>query len=293
MAATTVDEVLAQLQQTITDCENRNDRAGYFASLYYKVTDQVRQGIANNDFEDGARMERLDVLFANRYLDALDSWRNDRPLTRSWQVALDATRQTSLLTLQHLLLGINAHINLDLGIAAVETARAQGQPIQTIHKDFDAINAILGALTYQVLHDVNQISPLISLLGVHENHTESILIQFSIGNARDGAWCFAEALSPLTGDAQTAAITQRDNDIAVLARQLVTTRGFIRLTVALIHLFEWKNPRRIMRVLNGYKKSFIQVRPGAAAGVTAGVTAGTTAGVTAGAAAAPGAQSHP
>jgi hypothetical protein len=261
MPVSTINEVLAELQQIITDCENRSDRAGYFASLYYKVTDQVRQGIANNDFENGPRMEKLDVLFANRYLDALDNWRNNRPLTNSWKVALDATRQSSLLTLQHLLLGINAHINLDLGIAAVETARAQGQQIQDIHKDFDAINAIIGSLTYQVLHDINQISPLLSLLGIHENHTESILIQFSIGNARDGAWCFAEALSPLTGDAQTAAIAQRDKDIAVLANQLVRSRGFIRLTVALIHLFEWKNPRRIIGVLNAYQKTFIRVSP--------------------------------
>src|SRR6202008_4811607 len=98
------------------------DRAGYFAALYYKVTSRVRDGIHNGEFEDGARMEKLDVLFASRYLDAYTKWRNGQQPSLSWQTAFESTKRSSVLVLQHLLLGMNAHINLDLGIAAAEVA---------------------------------------------------------------------------------------------------------------------------------------------------------------------------
>jgi hypothetical protein len=255
---TTIDEVLTALERIIADSKATEDRVGFFASLYHKVTAAVKEGIAKGDFQDGPRMARLDVLFANRYLSALDNWRNGEPVTESWKVALDATKNSSLLILQHLLLGINAHINLDLGIAAVETVG--DQPIQSIHQDFDAINAIIGSLTYQVINEINQMSPLLSLMGLHANNTSSFLVQFSVGNARDGAWCFAEALSSLEGLDYGKCLQGRDKDVSTLAKALTTSSGFLKFTLWLIHLFERKNPARIIAVLGSYQKKFIKAR---------------------------------
>lgn len=93
-------------------------RLGYFAALYRRVTMAVKQGVADNIFQDGARMERLDVIFANRYLDALQEFRNGQPTTMSWRAAFQAAAHWYPLVLQQLLVGMNAHINLDLGVAA-------------------------------------------------------------------------------------------------------------------------------------------------------------------------------
>lgn len=254
--ATTIDEVLSQLEKIIADAQASKDRTGYFAALYHKVTSGVKEGIAKGDFQNGPRMERLDVIFANRYLQALDQWRNGQPLTDSWKIAFDATKESSLLVLQHLLLGINAHINLDLGIAAVETIN--NEPIEDIHTDFDAINTIIGSLTYQVIHEIDRMSPLLSLIGLQANNTDSFLIQFSIGNARDGAWCFAQELSTKKGDDYSNYINARDKDIATLGKTLADTTGFLAFTLGIIHLFEWKDPRRIIAELDGYKKAFIK-----------------------------------
>lgn len=257
MAATTIDEVLLKLEKIIADSRLANDRTGFFASLYYKVTSRVKEGIAKNEFDNGARMEKLDVLFANRYLDALEKWRAGAPTTASWKTALDATKDPSALVLQHLLLGMNAHINLDLGIAAVEAT--QGQSLQDIEKDFDSINTIIGSLTYEVINEINRMSPLISLIGLHSANTESILIQFSVSNARDGAWCFAEDLSRKKGTDYTLFIEARDKDIHTLGNTLLHFKGTLRFTVWLIHLFEWKNPARIITALHEYKKKYIRV----------------------------------
>jgi hypothetical protein len=256
--ATTIDEVLSRLEKIIADSQDTDKRTGFFAALYYKVTSRVKDGIVKNEFADGARMERLDVRFANRYLSALEQWQKAIPPTGSWKIALDSTKRSSILVLQHLLLGVNAHINLDLAIATVETVKENGQQLAEIRKDYDLINAIIGSLTYEVLNEIDRVSPLLSLLGLHGDNQELLLIQFSIGNARDGAWCFAEELDKLTGEEYIACIASRDKDISKLAGALIHVKGFVRLTLWLVHLFEWKNPGKIIRVLDGFKKTFIK-----------------------------------
>ncbi|NIR65754.1 MAG: hypothetical protein GWN00_24945 [Aliifodinibius sp.] len=90
---------------------------GYFAALYRKVTIRVKE-----EFEDPERMERLDVLFANRYLEAFEQYHTRKETTVSWKLAFDTCKRWRPIVLQHLLLGMNTHIRLDLGVAAAETA---------------------------------------------------------------------------------------------------------------------------------------------------------------------------
>jgi len=255
MSAQTLDEVILRLEQIISDAITTDNRAGYFAALYHKVTCRVKEGIANGEFQDGPRMAKLDVVFANRYIDAYDAWtaKHEAAVSRSWHIAFTQLRKRSVLVLQHLLLGMNAHINLDLGIAVVEIAKDFNIPLQQIHQDFNSINTILAALSYEVISDLNRISPLLSLLGMHAGNN-SLLIQFALSNARDGAWCFAE---DLYNNGNT--IASRDQDIHKLGGSIVTTKGFIRLTIFIIHLFELKNPSKITTILRNYQKTYIKV----------------------------------
>ena len=70
MPATTIDQVLDQLDEIIEIARARSSRLGYFPALYRKVTARVRDAILAGRFEDGRRMEHMDVVFANRYIDA-------------------------------------------------------------------------------------------------------------------------------------------------------------------------------------------------------------------------------
>jgi len=256
MPAITIDDILMQLQQIISEGCRNSDRTGYFAALYYKVTAGVKDGIAKGRFENGPRMEQFDIIFASRYLDALNAWKSGKTLSKSWRIAFDGKKNASLLVLQQLLLGMNAHINLDLGIAAVEASEGQ---LESIQNDFDTINTIISSLTYQVLNEIDQVSPLLSLLGLHAGDQSSILIQFSIDNARDGAWCFAEDLAAKKGTDYDACIKQRDQTIFELAGGLVKTKGFMRFTIWFIHLFEWKSPAKIIKVMHESVKRKIVV----------------------------------
>src|SRR5580692_9962210 len=120
MTATTINEVLARLDAIIEQSIAANDRRGFFAAVYKRVTLAVRAGIADGEFDDGPRMERLDVTFANRYLDAYDAYARGDKASMVWVKTFDAARSDDVLVLQHLLLGMNAHIALDLGIAVLD-----------------------------------------------------------------------------------------------------------------------------------------------------------------------------
>jgi len=74
----------------------------------------VKEGIAAGRFDDGPRMERLDVTFANRYLEALNRFRRGESPTPCWLLSFEAAATWPPIVLQHLLLGMNAHINFDL-----------------------------------------------------------------------------------------------------------------------------------------------------------------------------------
>ena len=257
--ATTIDEVIASTEKIITDSIKAESRAGYFATLYLKVTNSVKEGIAKGQFQNGPRMEQLDVIFANRYLQAYYQWQNKQQPTASWALAFQETEKSSVLILEQLLLGMSAHINLDLGIATVETQTNNKAPLEDIHTDFDTMNTIIASLTYEVLAELDKVSPLLSFLGLHAGNTDSVLIQFSIVEARDGAWCFAGELYGKTGADLDAAIHDRDQNILQLGKSIVGQTGALAFTIGLIHLFEWKNPAKIIEALSNDKKKHFTV----------------------------------
>lgn len=256
--ATTIDEVIHRLNGIIETAGRNSDRVGYFASLYQKVTVRVKEGILKNEFEDGPRMERLDVFFANRYLEAVHQWQNKTMPSGPWAVAFEGTRKMRVVLLQQLLLGMNAHINYDLGIAVVDCAG--NNDLLTMQRDFIAINNIIGSLTFEVTNEISRISPLLSLFGLHAQNGQSILIQFSISNARDGAWGFAQELSGKQGEQRAACLLARDGSIKKLAEALKQPKGLIRFTTFIIFLFEWKSPRKIIAALYKYHKVYIRAK---------------------------------
>ena len=259
MKAQNIDEVISQLESIIHDSIKLNNRAGYFAALYHKVTCRVKEGILAGEFEDGPRMELLDVIFANRYLAAYDQWTNKRPTPSSWKIAFEMFDKPKVLVLQHLLLGMNAHINLDLGIAVAEVAKAQNQPIQQLHKDFNLINAILAELTHEVIDELDRVAPLLFLTRLHSEN-DSLLMQFAMSNARDGAWCFSEDLFTKEGAEYSASIEQRDKDIYKLGKSIIEVKDLLRMTVFVIHVFGHKKPSKIIGFLNNSKKASSEVK---------------------------------
>jgi hypothetical protein len=252
----TVEEVLEALDAVIAHALDVRSRVGYFATIYRKVTEKVAEGIATGFFDDGERMQRFDVAFASRYLSALDLYEHGRKPTRSWELAFKASEASRPIILQHLLLGINAHINLDLGIAAAETA--PGAALPSLRRDFDRINEILAVLVGTIERDLAEVSPWIGLLGRIGGRHDDEIVRFSIEVARSEAWCFATELAPLARADWGGPIGARDARMARLARAVLNP-GLLTLGLLVIRARESTDVRRNIEALNRVEKPDLQV----------------------------------
>jgi hypothetical protein len=226
-----IHEVVERLSEIIDWARGSEQPAGYFAALYRVVTLQVAAGIERGFFEDGLRMERLDVVFATRYLDAFDGWRAGRTITRSWAVALARTESWRPIVLQHLLGGINAHINLDLGIAAATVS--PGSAIGGLERDFQRINEILARLVQGTKDGLVTIWPPLRLIDRIAGTAEDAIVDFSMRVARDGAWELALRLASLSPEAWPDVIAARDEVVGGRVADLVYRPGWLASTVLL------------------------------------------------------------
>ncbi|MFZ0312189.1 MAG: DUF5995 family protein [Candidatus Korobacteraceae bacterium] len=193
MSVQSIADVVSALDAIVQQSYDNASRLGYFAALYRRVTCAVRQGIAGGSFQNGPLMEQLDVVFASRYLDALATFQAGGTATRSWRLAFQGCNDAELLILQQLLAGMNAHINLDLGIAAAQVS--PGERLPQLKPDFDAINAVLASLVNTVASEIAVVSPLIGELERIGLRSETSLVNFDMTAARDGAWLTAQRLA--------------------------------------------------------------------------------------------------
>ncbi len=242
----TIEDVLIELDRIILACKTEESRIGYFAILYRQVTRRVRDGILAGEFEDNPRMETLDVLFAKRFIDAYDDWKTGEVITESWNVAFEASSDSGNLVLQHLFLGINAHINLDLGIAASETVG--DQDILGIQNDFNKINLILAELVDGVKTNISTVSPIFGWLVPLAKGRDEMLLNFSIQLARNGAWKYAGEYH--ADSDKEFQINDRDQNISNLGRKLISPGRFLTVIIKVVGFFEWKSVSRTMDQLN-------------------------------------------
>lgn len=232
----TIDEVIRKLDLIIQDAETHNDPAGYFAALYRKVTIKVKEGIAKGYFDDGPRMEQLDVLFAQRYLDAWKAYKLCDQMSCSWKKAFEQSPRYWPIVLQHLLVGMNAHINYDLGIVAAEISK--GKELEDLREDFNRINSILSELVHEVQDNLSSVWPMLKYLLKLTGKVDDYLVDFSMKLARDGAWKFAGEYFRVEESGKAAFLLQRDQRISEIV-QVVTKPGPIAgLILAIVRLTE-------------------------------------------------------
>jgi len=232
--ADTIDGVISSLNKIIDWSIANNKRTGYFASLYRKVTVNVKQGIAQGAFDDGVRMERLDIIFANRYLDAFEAYYGNQPCTKSWRLAFDMTERWFPLVLQHLMLSMNAHINLDLGVAAAQTVPAN--ELTALKADFDRINELLSRMIDEIQNELGKICPMMGLLDNAAGRLDEKLASAGMGFARKQAWQYALDYTASSNKEKTI----RDMDLRLyLLGEALMGAGFLELTLFLfIRLLE-------------------------------------------------------
>ncbi|KRD06486.1 hypothetical protein ASE21_20235 [Flavobacterium sp. Root901] len=234
--AQTINEVIQILDEIIQKSKVEQSNIGLFATLYREVTVRVKEGIQNGSFQNGERMEKLDVIFANRYIKAYYQYQAKEKPSECWGFAFEQAEDFWPIVLQHLLLGINAHINLDLGIASAEVSTIEN--IEDLKHDFDKINAILSNLVGGVEKCLIKIWPTLTWILKATGKIDNFFIDFSMETARTGAWKFATEFVAVPENEREACTQLRDRRIKEIARLVSNPGYFVSVVFKFIRLFE-------------------------------------------------------
>lgn len=249
MTPQTIDEILVELDRIILWARQERNRLGYFAVLYRNVTIKVKEGIAAGMFEDGPRMEKLDVTFANRYLTAFDCFQRGETCSKCWLISFRLASTWRPIILQHLLSGMNAHINFDLGIAAQSVA--PGDQLPSLEHDFNVINGLLAGMVAKVRSNVEEVSPWIRFLDTIDPSGENAFINFSLGKARASAWLVANIVNSTPADRLARKLSILDDGVAMLGSLIGNPKEWLlSLGLYVIRARESNNIPHVIDVLS-------------------------------------------
>jgi hypothetical protein len=245
--AQSIGGVLEELDRIINSSVEENNFLGIFAYVYRRTTAQIKQAILEKQFEDNDRMEKMDVAFANLYLTAYQYYNHNMSCSASWKTAFDA-KYDKITIMQHLLLGMNAHINVDLGIAAATFSSPESLP--SLKNDFMKVNQILNDLTNEMQDRVSKVSRLMFVLDWMGKNTDEKIINFSMVKAREQAWKLACELVNAQESERKSLIEATDCTIAALGAMIKNPPGiFLKMALRLVASFEEKNVKTIIAKL--------------------------------------------
>ncbi len=191
----TVEGTERRLADLLETFDARDDPRGPFLTVYSAVTGAVGERIDRGEFEDPDWVADYLVTFADLYREAVRDFEAGEleSLADPWQVAFEAAERDDCHVLQHVALGINAHINYDLALAldrvGIDPDRAAKRA------DHVAVTEVLRQLV-----DPNQealsekYDPGIADLDESLGRLDELFSILTIDECRDSAWRTAVAL---------------------------------------------------------------------------------------------------
>lgn len=242
MVSRVLGPTIERLRSTALDAD---DASGYFAAMYARVTDRVQAAITEGRFGDGERMARFARTFADWYLGPRDG---TRPRPACWKAADDVAGDHRLLIVQHLLLGINAHVNHDLPQVVVELAGGEAA-LDGLRPDFEAINDILAETQPDILRDLGRVSGWTQMAA---SRGGGHVFNFSLARARRQAWQSAQRLHRLGDVARDRDVAELDRLVSVLAHLITRPRAPISWLLRIPRWLEPDDPRVVTSRLLGH-----------------------------------------
>jgi hypothetical protein len=224
-ATAVIDGVVNRLDAVLAWARGAPSRIGYFAAIYRRVTMTIRDDVKAGDFPRPKLIAHFDDVFAARFFHALQTFRAGGTPTAPWAIAFGASTRDDLSVVQHLLLGINAHIRLDLGVSAALVA--PGSALHELRPDFESINQILDGLVPRDQREIDRVSPRVRELDPMPKLADRALDGW-IHEVRARAWDVASRLAPLEGKDRTAALHDVESEAATHAWRLVDPDPVIR-----------------------------------------------------------------
>jgi Family of unknown function (DUF5995) len=192
-------DVLTRMRAVCDGCPP-GDGIGVFTRVYLRVTELVADQLTGHVFHDPGFLARLDVVFAELFLDAVDRAAAGGPgaVAGAWRPLFEARGRDDLLPLQFVVAGMNAHINRDLAVALAATAAERGLRLVDAspqHQDFRAVDGVLAVALGQVKQGV--VTGLLAKADAALGEADDRVASWDIAKAREVAWVSGCTLSAL------------------------------------------------------------------------------------------------
>lgn len=191
----TTDHLIARMNRQADLWEKAQDQRFIFLRCYGLMTRNMHRNIQEGRFQDEPWVEKLLLRFAEYYFDALEKYEQNGPTTPAvWRQVHEASRKRKLHVLQHLLLGINAHINYDLALALYDGLCGEWPQLSDSQRlgrerDHDEVNRVI-AETIDTVQDevVEKQSRLMALVDHLFGRMDEWLLSQLITHWRTEVW---------------------------------------------------------------------------------------------------------
>lgn len=187
--------VVDRMQCLIDEWESARDHRVIFLSCYAMMTRNMLIAVENGEFEDNEWVSILLHRFADYYFDALSAYNAQQPHTPAvWKLTFDASRRSRIHVLQHLLLGVNAHINYDLvfviyDILHYEWSHLSPKEIQLRYRDHCHVNDVIYETIDRVQDEVvERYSEAMDIVDTIFLTVDEWLLYRLISNWREQVW---------------------------------------------------------------------------------------------------------
>ncbi len=186
--------IIQKMQTRAHQWETQKDPRAIFLRCYSMMSANMLQALADNRFQNKEWVNKLLHRFAEYYFDALACFDCGETVPAVWQQVHQLSSQKKLHVLQHLLLGVNAHINYDLVLSLHDMLKndwnkLSPQERHSRYQDHVLVNTII-AETIDVVQDevVEQYSPYMNIIDRFMGRLDEKLLVGLISRWRESVW---------------------------------------------------------------------------------------------------------
>lgn len=204
---------LERMLALTAEWKEKGDRRCIFAEAYGTMTANMLDSLTGLDYQDAAWVNRLLHRFADYYFDAVDAYESGGRCPEVWHMALEASVRDDYHPLQHLFLGINAHINYDLAFAIADVTEDWTdleEELRSVRRaDHDSVNLIIARTVDEVQSTI--IAPLSPALGLVDRllgRADEWAFSSLVAGWRDAVWVDAVELMEAV-DADRGKVVER------------------------------------------------------------------------------------